>query len=200
VFRLLLRFYDPQAGTVRLDGVDLREADPAEVRARLALVAQDAGLLSGTGLENIRFGRDDASLEEVRDAARHAEALEFLEALPEGLETSLGDRGKALSGGQRQRVAIARAFVRDAPVLLLDEATSALDAESERLVQHAIEEAMENRTTLVIAHRLATVLRADRIVVIDKGAVVEEGTHADLSARGGLYARLADLQFGAAAA
>jgi ATP-binding cassette subfamily B protein len=196
VLRLLLRFYDPQAGSVRVDGVDLREADPREVRSRLALVAQDAGLLSGSAIENIRFGRDDASEEAVRDAARHAEALQFLEALPEGLQTSLGDRAKSLSGGQRQRLAIARAFVRDAPILLLDEATSALDAESERLVQHAIEEAMENRTTLVIAHRLATVLRADRIVVVNEGRVVEEGTHAELSARGGLYARLAELQFG----
>jgi ATP-binding cassette subfamily B protein len=200
VLRLLLRFYDPQSGSVTLDGVDLRDADPAEVRARLALVAQDAGLLSGSALENIRFGRDEATLEEVRDAARHAEALQFLEALPEGLDNFLGDRGKALSGGQRQRLAIARAFVRDAPVLLLDEATSALDAESERLVQQAIEEAMVNRTTLVIAHRLATVLRADRIVVMNDGRVVEEGTHAELSAQGGLYARLAQLQFGAAAA
>ena len=200
VLRLLLRFYDPQSGSVKLDGVDLREADPAEVRARLALVAQDAGLLSGSALENIRFGRDEATLDEVRDAARHAEALQFLEALPEVLDNFLGDRGKALSGGQRQRLAIARAFVRDAPVLLLDEATSALDAESERLVQQAIEEAMVNRTTLVIAHRLATVLRADRIVVMNDGRVVEEGTHAELSAQGGLYARLAQLQFGAAAA
>jgi ATP-binding cassette, subfamily B, bacterial len=200
VLRLLLRFYDPQAGSVRLDGVDLREADPQEMRSRLALVAQDAGLLSGSAAENIRFGREDASEEEIRDAARHAEALQFLEVLPQGFDTLLGDRAKSLSGGQRQRLAIARAFVRDAPVLLLDEATSALDAESERLVQHAIEEAMENRTTLVIAHRLATVLRADRIVVIDKGRVVEEGTHAELSGRGGLYARLAALQFGVAEA
>jgi ATP-binding cassette subfamily B protein len=196
VLRLLLRFYDPQAGSVRVDGVDLREADPREVRSRLALVAQDAGLLSGSAIENIRFGRDEATEEEVRDAARHAEALQFLEALPEGLQTALGDRAKSLSGGQRQRLAIARAFVRDAPILLLDEATSALDAESERLVQHAIDEAMENRTTLVIAHRLATVLRADRIVVVNEGRVVEEGTHTELSARGGLYARLAELQFG----
>jgi len=197
VFRLLLRFYDPQGGAVRLDGVDLREADPQAVRARLALVAQDAGLLSGSGADNIRFGREDATEDQVRDAARHAEALQFLEARPGGLDAALGDRARTLSGGQRQRLAIARAFVRDAPVLLLDEATSALDAESERLVQHAIEEAMQGRTTLVIAHRLATVLRADRIVVIDAGRVVDEGTHDELSARGGLYARLAELQFGA---
>jgi ATP-binding cassette subfamily B protein len=197
VFRLILRFYDPQSGTVRLDGVDLREADPQAVRERLALVAQDAGLLSGSGADNIRFGREDATDEQIRDAARHAEALQFLEKVPGGLDGSLGDRAKSLSGGQRQRLAIARAFVRDAPVLLLDEATSALDAESERLVQHAIDEAMTGRTTLVIAHRLATVLRADRIVVIEGGRVVDEGTHDELVARGGLYARLAELQFGA---
>ncbi len=197
VFRLILRFYDPQGGAVRLDGVDLREADPQAVRARLALVAQDAGLLSGSGADNIRFGREDATDEQVRDAARHAEALQFLETRPGGLDAFLGDRAKTLSGGQRQRLAIARAFVRNAPVLLLDEATSALDAESERLVQHALEEAIEGRTTLVIAHRLATVLRANRIVVIEGGRVVEEGTHAELSARGGLYSRLAELQFGA---
>jgi ATP-binding cassette subfamily B protein len=197
VFRLLLRFYDPQGGAVRLDGVDLRQADPEAVRARLALVAQDAGLLSGSGADNIRFGREDATEEQIRDAARHAEALEFLEKLPGGLDGALGDRARKLSGGQRQRLAIARAFVRDAPVLLLDEATSALDAESERLVQHAIEEAMQGRTTLVIAHRLATVLRADRIVVIEGGRVVDEGTHDELVRRGGLYARLAELQFGA---
>jgi ATP-binding cassette subfamily B protein len=197
VFRLILRFYDPQSGVVRLDGVDLREADPRAVRERLALVAQDAGLLSGSGADNIRFGREDATDEQIRDAARHAEALQFLEKVPGGLDGSLGDRAKSLSGGQRQRLAIARAFVRDAPVLLLDEATSALDAESERLVQHAIDEAMEGRTTLVIAHRLATVLRADRIVVIEGGRVVDEGTHDELVRRGGLYARLAELQFGA---
>ena len=196
VLRLLLRFYDPQVGSVRLDGVDLREADPAEVRARLALVAQDASLFSGSGRDNIRFGREAASDVEVLAAARAAEALGFLEALPQGLAEPLGERGRSLSGGQRQRLALARALVRDTPVLLLDEATSALDAESERLVQRALETAMAGRTTLVIAHRLATVLRADRIVVMEGGRVVEEGRHADLAARGGLYARLADLQFG----
>ena len=196
VLRLLLRFYDPQGGAVRLDGVDLREAAPAEVRARLALVAQDAAMFSGSALDNIRFGRADADLQAVRAAAHAAQAQGFLDALPQGIDSRLGERGKTLSGGQRQRLAIARALVRrDAPVLLLDEATSALDAENERLVQRALLEAMQGRTTLVIAHRLSTVLRADRIVVMDEGRVVEEGRHADLLARGGLYARLARLQF-----
>jgi ATP-binding cassette subfamily B protein len=199
VLRLLLRFYDPQAGAVRLDGVDLRQADPAEVRARIALVAQDAPLFSGSAAGNIRFGREDADDAEVAAAARAAEAEGFLAALPEGLETRLGERGRTLSGGQRQRLAIARALVRRAPVLLLDEATSALDAENERLVQRALADAMTGRTTLVVAHRLATVLRADRIVVMDEGRVVEEGRHAELVARGGLYARLAALQFGTGA-
>jgi ATP-binding cassette subfamily B protein len=196
VLRLLLRFYDPQDGTIRLDGVNLRDADPTEVRRRLALVAQDASLFSGSALDNIRFGRAEATDEEVRAAARAAEAEDFLNALPEGLSGSLGERGKSLSGGQRQRLAIARALVRHAPILLLDEATSALDAENERLVQLALHEAMKGRTTLVIAHRLATVLRADRIVVMEKGRVIEEGRHGDLVAKGGLYARLARLQFG----
>jgi ATP-binding cassette subfamily B protein len=196
VLRLLLRFYDPQAGAVRIDGVDLRSADPRDLRSRIALVAQDAPLFSGSAIENIRFGREDADDAAVRAAARAAEAEGFLDALPKGFDETLGERGKTLSGGQRQRLAIARALVRSAPILLLDEATSALDAENERLVQHALDDAMAGRTTLVIAHRLATVLRADRIVVMDQGRVVEQGTHAELAARGGLYARLAELQFG----
>jgi len=200
VFRLLLRFYDPDAGAVTLDGVDLRLADPAEIRARIALVAQDTPLFSGSALDNLRFGREDADDERLRAAARAAQADGFLTALPEGLDTRLGERARTLSGGQRQRLAVARALVRDAPILLLDEATSALDAENERLVQRALDEAMSGRTTLVIAHRLATVLKADRIAVMDGGRVVEQGTHAELTARGGLYARLAELQFGMEAA
>ncbi|MDP1631423.1 MAG: ABC transporter transmembrane domain-containing protein [Caulobacter sp.] len=200
VFRLLLRFYDPQAGRVLIDGVDLRDADPAEIRARMALVAQDAALFSGSALDNIRFGREDATIEEIHAAARAAEAAGFIEALPEGFDTPLGERAKTLSGGQKQRLAIARSLVRNAPILLLDEATSALDAENELLVQKALENAIGQRTTLVIAHRLATVLRADRIVVMEAGRVVEQGTHAELSRKGGLYARLAKLQFGVEAA
>jgi ATP-binding cassette subfamily B protein len=200
VFRLLLRFYDPQDGVVRMDGVNLRDADPEEVRARIALVAQDAPLFSGSALENLRFGREAASAEDLMAAARAAEAEPFLSALPQGFDTPLGERAKTLSGGQRQRLAIARALVRDAPILLLDEATSALDAENELLVQRALHDAMSGRTTLVIAHRLATVLKADRIVVMDAGRVVDQGTHAELAARGGLYARLAELQFGVQAA
>src|SRR5690606_7391920 len=195
VFRLLLRFYDPQSGLVSVDGVDVRAADPVAVRDRFAWVSQEAPLFSGSALENIRFGREAATLEEARAVAAEAQALGFIDALPEGFDTPLGERGKSLSGGQRQRLAIARALVREAPILLLDEATSALDAENERLVQAALDQAMSERTTLVIAHRLATVLRADRIVVMDGGQVVEEGTHAELSAKGGLYARLAKLQF-----
>ncbi|WP_426041217.1 ABC transporter transmembrane domain-containing protein [Brevundimonas sp. TWP2-3-4b1] len=195
VFRLLLRFYDPQEGAVSVDGVDVRSADPAEVRGRFAWVSQEAPLFSGSALENIRFGREEASEDEVRKAAEEAQALTFIDALPEGFATPLGERGKSLSGGQRQRLAIARALARDAPILLLDEATSALDAENERLVQAALDLAMQGRTTLVIAHRLATVLRADRIVVMEDGVAVEEGTHHELVAKGGLYARLAELQF-----
>jgi ATP-binding cassette subfamily B protein len=200
VLRLLLRFYDPQSGAVRIDGVRLTDADPQAVRERLALVAQDASLFSGSASENIRFGRADATDDDIRTAARAAEAEGFLNALPEGFNTPIGERAKTLSGGQRQRLAIARALIRNAPVLLLDEATSALDAENERLVQLALSTAMSGRTTLVIAHRLATVLKADRIIVMDEGRVVEEGTHTELSARGGLYAKLARLQFGLEAA
>ncbi|KQS55848.1 ABC transporter [Brevundimonas sp. Leaf363] len=195
VFRLLLRFYDPQGGVVSVDGVDVREVDPVAVRGRFAWVSQEAPLFSGSALENIRFGREAATEDEARAVAARAQALAFVDALPEGFATPLGERGKSLSGGQRQRLAIARALVREAPILLLDEATSALDAENERLVQVALDQAMEERTTIVIAHRLATVLRADRIVVMEEGRVVEEGTHHDLIARGGLYARLAELQF-----
>jgi ATP-binding cassette subfamily B protein len=199
VFRLLLRFYDPEAGRVLVDGVDLREADPAEVRARMALVAQDSPLFSGSAADNVRFGREGADAQAVAAAVRAAQAEGFLAALPQGLETPVGERARSLSGGQRQRLAIARALVREAPILLLDEATSALDAENERLVQRALDEAMEGRTTLVIAHCLATVLKADRIVVMDEGRVVEEGSHHQLVAKGGLYSRLAALQFGEAA-
>jgi ATP-binding cassette subfamily B protein len=195
VFRLLLRFYDPQAGVVSVDGVDVRAADPVAVRGRFAWVSQEAPLFSGSANENIRFGREGASDSEIRAAADEAQALGFIEALPEGFDTPLGERGKSLSGGQRQRMAIARALVRDAPILLLDEATSALDAENERLVQAALDQAMQGRTTIVIAHRLATVLRADRIVVMEEGKVVQEGTHQSLMAQGGLYAHLAELQF-----
>ena len=195
VFRLLLRFYDPQAGVVSVDGMDVRAADPVAVRGRFAWVSQEAPLFSGSANENIRFGREGASDSEIRAAADEAQALGFIEALPEGFDTPLGERGKSLSGGQRQRMAIARALVRDAPILLLDEATSALDAENERLVQAALDQAMQGRTTIVIAHRLATVLRADRIVVMEEGKVVQEGTHQSLMAQGGLYAHLAELQF-----
>ena len=195
VFQLLLRFYDPQAGRILLDGVDLRRADPRAVRSRLALVPQDPVVFSVSARENIRYGRPDASDAEVRRAAESANALEFIDALPEGFDTYLGEKGVRLSGGQRQRIAIARAILKDPRVLLLDEATSALDAESERLVQEALERLMRGRTTLIIAHRLATVLSADRIAVMDGGRVVASGTHEELVRGGGLYARLAALQF-----
>ena len=195
VFQLLLRFYDPAEGRITLDGVDLRDADPVSLRARIGLVPQEPVIFSGDAWENIRYGKPEASDEEVRNAAQAAAALEFLERLPEGLDTFLGERGVRLSGGQRQRVAIARAILRDPAVLLLDEATSALDAESERAVQQALDRLMAGRTTLVIAHRLATVLKADRIVVIDQGRIVASGTHGELIQADGLYARLAALQF-----
>jgi ATP-binding cassette subfamily B protein len=195
LFQLAERFYDPQVGTVRIDGVPLPSADPADIRRRIAFVPQDATLFAANARDNLRYGAWDASEDAIWEAARAANAETFLRALPEGLDTFLGEGGARLSGGQRQRVAIARALLRDAPILLLDEATSALDAESELLVQQALERLMEDRTTLVIAHRLATVRSADRIVVMEDGAIVEEGTHADLSAGSGLYARLAALQF-----
>jgi ATP-binding cassette, subfamily B, bacterial len=195
VFQLAERFYDPQAGTVRLDGVPLVQTDPADVRRRMALVPQEGTLFAASARDNLRYGNWDAGEEAIWEAARAANAEDFLRTLPQGLDTFLGEGGARLSGGQRQRVAIARALLRDAPILLLDEATSALDAESERLVQQALERLMEGRTTLVIAHRLATVRKADRIVVMDQGRIVEEGTHARLSAAKGLYARLAALQF-----
>lgn len=194
-FQLLLRFYDPQSGQVRVDGVDITQAAPEAVRARIGLVPQDTVLFGASALENIRYGRPGASDEDVRDAARAAGADEFLTALPQGYDTFLGERGMRLSGGQRQRMAIARALLKDPPILLLDEATSALDAESELLVQQALDRLMASRTTLVIAHRLATIRAADRIVVMDEGRIVEQGTHAALTAAGGLYARLAALQF-----
>ena len=199
LFQLIQRFYDPQAGEIRLDGVPLPKADPREVRARLAVVPQETVIFAATAYENILYGRPDATEAEVWAAAEAANAAEFLRALPEGIHTYLGESGVRLSGGQRQRLAIARAILRDAPVLLLDEATSALDAESERLVQQALEKLMGGRTTLVIAHRLATVVRADRIIVLEHGRIVASGTHQQLLAEGGLYARLASLQFDAAA-
>jgi ATP-binding cassette subfamily B protein len=194
-FQLLLRFYDPESGRVLIDGVDVSQADPLEVRSRIGLVPQDTVLFAASARENIRYGRPGASDAEVEEAAKAAAADEFLRKLPEGYDTFLGERGTRLSGGQRQRIAIARAILRDPPILLLDEATSALDAESERLVQAALDRLMQGRTTIIIAHRLATVLQADRIVVMDHGRIVAQGTHAELVRANELYARLAALQF-----
>ena len=195
VFTMLLRFHDPAGGRIQVDGIDVREVDPAALRDAIALVPQAPTIFAASATDNIRYGRLDASDEQVRAAARSAEADGFLDALPEGFASELGERGARLSGGQQQRVAIARALLKDAPVLLLDEATSALDAQSERAVQHALEKLMAGRTTLVIAHRLATILKADRIVVMDGGRIVAEGRHEALMAQGGLYSELARLQF-----
>jgi ATP-binding cassette subfamily B protein len=200
LFQLLLRFYDPQGGVIRFDGVALTEADPAALRARIGLVPQEPVVFSTSAWENIRYGRPAADDAEVRTAAEAAGALEFLDQLPQGFDTYLGEKGVRLSGGQRQRLAIARAILKDPPLLLLDEATSSLDAESERVVQQALDRLMAGRSTLVIAHRLATVLKADRILVIDQGRLVESGRHGELVAAGGLYAHLAALQFDQAAA
>jgi ATP-binding cassette subfamily B protein len=201
IFQLAQRFYDPEGGRVLLDGVDLKDADPADVRQRIAMVPQEVVIFAASARDNLRYGNWDASEEEIWEAARDANAESFLRALPEGLDTFMGEGGARLSGGQRQRIAIARALLRrDAPLLLLDEATSALDAESERLVQEALDRLMGDRTTIVIAHRLATVRAANRIIVMDHGKIVEEGDHGALTAQGGLYARLARLQFDGIAA
>ncbi len=195
IIQLLLRFYDPASGAIKVGGVDLREMDRSSFRQNIALVPQDPVIFADTARENIRFGRPDATDAEVDEAAKAAAAYDFLSALPEGFDTYVGERGVMLSGGQKQRIAIARAILRDAPILLLDEATSALDAESERLVQGAVDDLAKSRTTLIVAHRLATVKKADRIVVFDEGRIVAQGTHDSLVAEGGLYARLARLQF-----
>ncbi|HXL98331.1 MAG TPA: ATP-binding cassette domain-containing protein, partial [Rhizomicrobium sp.] len=195
VFQLLLRFFAPQEGAILFDGIDTAALDPTDLRRNIAMVAQDPVIFSGTIADNIRYGRPEASDDEVRHAAEAAAASEFIEPLPDGYQTIVGERGATLSGGQRQRIAIARAILRDAPLLLLDEATSALDAENERLVQTGLANLMAGRTTIVIAHRLATIQRLKRIVVMDQGRIVAQGGHAELVANGGLYKRLADLQF-----
>ena len=200
ILNLILRFYDPQSGAVRLDGVRLNEAGLEDVRSRISLVPQEIALFADTVIENIRYGHANATLEDVKKAATSAQADQFIKVLPQGYETLLGERGVTLSGGQRQRIAIARAILRNAPVLLLDEATSSLDAENEMLVQKALEGVMRGRTTLVIAHRLSTIQRADRILVLEQGRIVEEGTHQSLLRTGGVYARLAELQFSLEAA
>ena len=195
LIQLAQRFYDPDQGVVRLNGVALPHADPAAARAMMAMVPQDSVIFAASARDNLRYGCWDASDDEIWEAARAANAESFLRALPQGLDTFMGEGGARLSGGQRQRLSIARALLRDAPILLLDEATSALDAESERLVQDALGRLIQGRTTIVIAHRLATVRAADRIIVMDEGRIVEQGDHASLVAQGGLYARLASLQF-----
>jgi ATP-binding cassette subfamily B protein len=195
VFALLLRFYDPQEGAIRIGGVELKTLDPRALRRLIAVVPQEPVLFASSVLENVRYGRPQATRDEVLAACEKAFALEFIERLPQGLDTSIGERGVTLSGGQRQRLSIARALLADRPILLLDEATSALDAESERTVQRALEALEQGRTTLAIAHRLATVQHADRIVVMERGRLVAQGTHAELLREGGLYARLAALQF-----
>jgi len=195
MFALLLRFYDSSSGTVEIDGVAVNEAELAQLRARFALVPQETALFADTVAANIAYGARDATKSEIEAAAKAASAYDFIMGLPLGYDTMLGEGGVTLSAGQRQRIAIARAVLRNAPILLLDEATSALDSESETLVQRALDKIMEGRTTLVIAHRLATVMRADRILVVDHGRIVEEGTHQSLIGRGGVYKRLAELQF-----